>query len=251
MSIKSLSISGKGGSGKTTFTALLLKNLVEYGNYNSILVIDGDPAANLPDVLGVQVEKTVGDVIDEYRRRVAIGETFPPHVFEAKVFEALIETPKFDLLVMGKTEGKGCYCYVNAVLAQIVQTLMENYDLIIFDMEAGLEHIARRVDTFVDMLVIITDPSKMGFSTTEKIVEMVRKSEDIKIRDVYVVGNKFDSEEPVKKLAEKLGIGFGGVIPYDENVQKFNLEGKPLLELPSDSPAVKAVREIAKRLGLL
>ncbi|OYT26187.1 MAG: hypothetical protein B6V02_02235 [Thermoprotei archaeon ex4572_64] len=115
-------------------------------------------------------------------------------------------------------------------------------------MEAGLEHLSRRVDANVDYLVITVDPSKMGFSTAKKLVEMVRTSEDVTIKKIYIVGNLFKDEEIVREFCEKLNVNYGGVVPYDENIQKYNLEGKSLLELPTESPAVIAVERIVKKI---
>ncbi len=244
----SISISGKGGSGKTTLTALFLKYLIENTN-NTILVVDADPAINMPDVLGVKIERTVGDVVNEFKKRLEKETLFSkPEMLELLVQETLIEAEKFDLLVMGRTEGKGCYCYVNAVLRKILDSLAKNYDIVLMDMEAGLEHLSRRVDANVDYLVITVDPSKMGFSTARKLIEMVRSSEDVAIKKIYIVGNLFKDEEMIRKFCEELNVSYGGVVPYDENIQKYNLEGKSLLELPTESPAVVAAKRIVKRI---
>ncbi|MEM2961382.1 MAG: AAA family ATPase, partial [Candidatus Bathyarchaeia archaeon] len=142
-----ISVSGKGGVGKTVVTALLLKLMIGRG---SILAVDADPATNLPDVLGVRVEKTVGAVVDELKRRVQRGDLASTiskeGVLEAWIYEVLVEADGFDLLAMGRTEGEGCYCSVNYMLAKIVDSLSRNYDYTLMDMEAGLEHLSRRTD---------------------------------------------------------------------------------------------------------
>ncbi|MEM2534845.1 MAG: ArsA-related P-loop ATPase, partial [Candidatus Nezhaarchaeales archaeon] len=144
-----IAVSGKGGVGKTTITALMLRALIDMG-IKSILVVDADPASNLPDVLGVKIGKTVGEVTNELKKAIDRGE-LPPLLskrdfLEFKVFEVLNELPDFDLLVMGRTEGEGCYCMVNDVLTEVVDALSRNYAITLMDMEAGLEHLSRRTD---------------------------------------------------------------------------------------------------------
>jgi len=246
-----ISVSGKGGTGKTTFTALLLKTLIENTD-KTILVVDADPAANLPDALGVKVELTVGDVVEELKDRTERGEaiSLPPQLFEMYVQETMIETERFDLIVMGRTESKGCYCYVNSVLRQIMQTLAKNYDIVLIDCEAGLEHIQRRVDENIDILIVMTDGSKMGLHTAKNIVELARRM-GYKMSLVGIVGNFSASMDKLMDLAAKINAEVLGVLPYDENVVKFAREGRSLLELPSDSPAYVTVKRIAKSIGLI
>ncbi len=246
-----ISISGKGGTGKTTITALILKTLLEHTD-KTILVIDADPASNLPDVLGVQVDTTVGDVVEELKEKTERGElmSLPPELFEAYVYETIVETERFDLVVMGRTESKGCYCYVNAVLRQIMQTLSRNYDIVLIDCEAGLEHIQRRVDQDVDVLIVVTDSSRMGINTAKKIVELARKM-GYRATRIGILGNLGADARLVVDIASEVGAEPLGVVPLDENVRKFNLEGRSLLELPSDSPAYQAVKTVCERLGLI
>ncbi|MEM3596358.1 MAG: AAA family ATPase, partial [Candidatus Bathyarchaeia archaeon] len=155
-----ISVSGKGGTGKTTITALILKSLIERGS-KSILAVDADPATNLPDVLGVKIGRTVGMVVDELKRKIDRGE-IPPTVTKKELLEGginsvLVETERFDLLAMGRSEGEGCYCSVNYLLASIIDSISKNYDLTIMDMEAGLEHLSRRTDRDVDVMLVVTD----------------------------------------------------------------------------------------------
>ena len=251
-----ISISGKGGTGKTTLAGLLLKTLLDNGKDASILMVDADPAANLQEVLGVEVEKNVGVVADELKKRIERGELplgiSKSDLLEAWVFETLVELSDFDLLVMGRSEGEGCYCYVNSVLTRILDAITKNYDITIMDMEAGLEHLSRRTDRDVDVMLIVTDPSSMGLKTAERIKELAHEVH-INVGKIYLVGNRF-SEELVgllEKKAKNMGVEFAGFIPSDPKVVEFNIEGRSLLELPSNSPALKAVEKIAKRIGLL
>lgn len=253
---KVISVSGKGGTGKTTLAALLLRVLLDNGGNRTILMVDADPASNLQEVLGVNVEKTVGVMATELKKKIEKGSLpigiSKADLLEAWVFETLVELPEYDLLVMGRTEGEGCYCYVNSVLTRILDAITQNYDITIMDMEAGLEHLSRRTDRDVDILLIVTDPSKMGLKTAERIKELAHEVH-IEVKEIYLVGSRFP-EELVTMLEEKakeMGVGFAGSIPTDPNVVKFNIEGRSLLELPMDSPALKAAEKIAKRISLL
>ncbi len=250
-----VSVSGKGGTGKTTIAALTLKLLIGNTNRN-VLVVDADPATNLPDVLGVRVNKTIGMVEGEFRKRLE-GGSIPPAVtkkdlLEAWVYGALSEGDRFDLLAMGRSEGEGCYCMVNHLLTQIVDTLSRNYDVTLMDMEAGLEHLSRRTDRDVDVMLIVTDPSKMGLQTAARIRDLA-KEVHIGFKRMFLLGNQFqpEMEGELRKQVEGVGLELAGVVPNDPNVAAYNLLGRSLLELPSDSPAVKAVGRIVREIGLL
>jgi len=250
-----IAVSGKGGVGKTTITALMLRALIDMG-IKSILVVDADPASNLPDVLGVKIGKTVGEVTNELKKAIDRGE-LPPLLskrdfLEFKVFEVLNELPDFDLLVMGRTEGEGCYCMVNDVLTEVVDALSRNYAITLMDMEAGLEHLSRRTDRDVDYMIIVTDPSKMGFMTASRIKNLASEVH-IEFKNIFLVGNKFslDQENLLYKYANEIGVEPLGIVPYDENVFHFNLEGVSLLKLPDDSPALRAVKNIVKKMNLV
>jgi CO dehydrogenase maturation factor len=249
-----ISISGKGGAGKTTVTALLLKWLIQNTEKIS-LVVDADPATNLPDVLGVELQRTVGQSSKELKDKIEAGTLSPTlskkDIIEANVFQTLVEEDRFDLLAMGRSEGEGCYCFVNNMLTRILDTLTRNYEVALLDMEAGLEHLSRRTDRDVDSMIVVTDPSKMGLETARRIKEIIDEVH-IDVKHIYLVGNRFtpDLEELLQKTADDIGLEYGGIIPVDENVIAFNLTGKPLLDIPDDSPAYKAVGDLAKKIGL-
>lgn len=251
-----ISVSGKGGTGKTTLVALLLRVLIERRPDDSILVVDADPAANLPEVLGVEVEKTVGMVANKLKRDIEKGNIpmgiSKRELLEAWVYDTLVELPDYDLLVMGRTEGEGCYCYVNSLLTRILDILASNYDVVLMDMEAGLEHISRRTDKDVDIMVIVVDPSLMSLKTAKRIKELI-KEVHVNVKEVYLVGNRFPSKAigKLEMWAFENGMKLAGVIPEDENIYEYNISGIPLLKLPNDTPALRAVRGIAKKMGLV
>jgi len=249
-----ISVSGKGGTGKTTLTSLLLKWIIN--NTDEVaLVVDADPATNLPDVLGVELNRTVGQVSKDMKDQIESGDLSPTtpkqDLLEAWVFQTLMESDRFDLLAMGRSEGEGCYCYVNNVLTRILDTLTNNYSISLLDMEAGIEHLSRRTDRDVDIMLVVTDPSKMGFETAKRIRELIEEVH-IGVKKTYLVGNRFPPQllDVLEKAADDVGFELAGNIPEDSNVQSFNMTGKPLLDIPEDSPSYRAVEEIAEKIGL-
>jgi CO dehydrogenase maturation factor len=250
-----IAVSGKGGVGKTSITALMIRLLSE-DKSRSILAIDANPDSNLPNVLGISANKTVGMVTDELKKSIERAEIpiemTKEDILESHVFEILKETPNFDLLVMGRGEGEGCYCPVNALLTRIIDTLSKNYDMTIMDMEAGLEHLSRRTDRDVDTMFIVTDPSSMGLQTAKRIKELAREVH-IQFNKIYLIANRVkpEMESRIKEDATKMNVEFAGTVPYDDNVFNYNLEGKPLTSLPNNSPAVVSIKEILLKTGLL
>ncbi len=251
-----MAVSGKGGVGKTTTTALMAKVLSESNPDISILVIDANPDSNLAEVLGIPVSRTVGNVTDDLRISLEKSEIPPTmtkeDILETRIFEILHETPNFDLLVMGRGEGEGCYCPVNAFLARIIDRLSKNYDLTVMDMEAGLEHLSRRTDRDVDIMLVVTDPSSMGLMTAKRVKE-VAKEVHIEFKKFYLIGNRFKPElEPMLKAeAEKIGYEYAGTMPQDDNIFTYNLTGKSLLSLPPDTSAIVALKQILNRIRLM
>ncbi|MFX1451358.1 MAG: AAA family ATPase [Promethearchaeota archaeon] len=252
-----ITVSGKGGVGKTTFSALLLQVLIKNSPDKVILVVDADPDSNLPDVLGIEVPRcdTVGGAAFSLKKQIEKG-TIPPgttkkQILESDVFKILKEEEHFDLLTMGRCEGDGCYCFPNQLLTGIVDNLGENYDIILMDMEAGLEHLSRRTAKDVDIMFIVTDPSQMGIKTAERIKELT-KEVNISFKKMYIIGNRFssDMEKRLEEASKKIGIELAGIIPQDPQVSEYNFLGKPVTEL-KDSEAYKAVEKIARKIGLV
>ncbi len=254
-----LSVSGKGGVGKTSITTLLVRTLMKHTNH-SLLIVDADPVMNLPKTLGVKVEQTVGDAATQLRKDIDAGavggQVSKQDVLEGEVFDALVEDDRFDFLAMGRTEGEGCYCYVNRILSQILDTIARNYDITIMDMSAGLEHLSRRTTRDVDVLIIVIDPSSMAFDAAIRIRDLAKEVQ-IDFKQIFVIANRFPpslieevSEDLERRLSEE-GLKLVGFVPTDDELTVINLRGKPLLDLPDSSPAVKAVEAIAKKMGLL
>jgi CO dehydrogenase maturation factor len=250
---KVIAITGKGGTGKTAVTAMLIRHLKNSGKKCRILAIDADPDANLADALGVQAGKTIGDMREfmQESRFTASPDTDKQALFEAKVFEILLEEDGYDLLVMGKPEGSGCYCYVNNLLRAIMDKTATDYDLIIIDSPAGLEHFSRKIFPDLDGLIVVTDESRRGLTTGERIRDTAREME-LKYKDLFVIVNKITAGRREKVLENATGLGLTviGTIPYDESLARFDLVGDPLTGLPDDSPAVQEMVKVVGALGL-
>jgi len=248
-----IAVSGKGGTGKTLISSLLIKSLK--GSGRDILAIDADPDSNLPEALGIEVKRTVGDVREELKKDAAAGnipqEANKWDILDYKIMESVIETPEFDLLVMGRPEGSGCYCALNNMLRKIIGTLSSNYDIIVIDTEAGLEHLSRRTTQNVDIMLVVTDTSKRGILTAQRIGEL-SKELDISFDESYLIVNrvKQGKEDEILKKVSETGLNVIGTIYEDEIVSKYDLEGKPLINLPDDSCANTAISKIIKDLNL-
>ncbi|MBN2110896.1 MAG: AAA family ATPase [Methanosarcinaceae archaeon] len=248
---KIIAVTGKGGTGKTAITCLLIRHLTRGDRI--VLAVDADPDTNLPETLGCEPGKTIGDIKEYlYQER----ENLPPDInkesiLESKIYETLEEMPRYDLLVMGRPEGSGCYCYVNNLLRGIMNKLVNNYDVLIIDAEAGLEHFSRKIFRKVDDLIVITDGSRRGLRTAERIRELVDEL-DTDISNIYVIANKVTdtNRESIASTAEELGLELIGMIPVDKMIIERDLAGEPLFDLPDNSAAVQEIEKIAQKLGL-
>jgi len=246
-----IAVTGKGGVGKTLLSSLIIRNLTKSGK--NILAIDADPDSNLPEALGVEVTKTVGDAREELKKEVKSGNTSPEmdmwNSLDYKIMESIIETPEFDLLVMGRPEGSGCYCAVNNMLRKIIETVSSNYDIVVIDTEAGLEHLSRRTTQNVDTLLVVTDSSKRGILTASRIKELAKEL-DISFKNLYLVLNRIkpENEENVRETVKDFGLDIIGIIYDDELTASYDMEGKPLFELPDDSETVNSVSKIVEKI---
>ena len=254
MSPKVISFSGKGGVGKSTLLVLMLKHVIETKKYENILVIDADPDANIGDIIGKEIKfsETIGGKMTKLQERIQKRqiplEVSKNQIIESEVFDALIEMDDFDLIEMGRGEGVGCYCSVNNSLKRIIDVLAKNYNIVLIDAPAGLEYFARKTGQDVTDLIIVTDPSKMGFHTMERIVE-VSKEVHLKFKHILVIGNRFpgDLEDIISKRIENIDddrIKFLGILPYDEEISTHNLTGDNLLALPNENPLYKSAKAL-------
>src|SRR3972149_1789393 len=246
--VKTLAVAGKGGSGKTTFFALIIKYLL-HEKHGPILAVDADPNATLGEALGIKPAGKIVDILEEVRQNPGIipAGTTKDRYIEYRVQEALAETKGVDLLVMGRPEGPGCYCYVNDLLRHILNRLMDNYRYIVIDNEAGMEHLSRRVVRKMDCLFLVSDYSQVGVKSALRILDLIQ---ELKITSPhkFLVINKVSSEvkEPQalpKKLLDFIpasDIESVGIIPWDESLESFSLNGHALDKISPDSPAWQA-----------
>ncbi len=246
-----VAVAGKGGTGKTTFTALLLKELTKNKN-KAILAVDADPNANLNEALGLEVETTISDAVDDVKSGTDVPGGMTKEAFmKWKLSQSLIETSNIDLLVMGVPEGSGCYCYPNNLLRDHLATLRPNYDYVITDNEAGLEHISRQVIQDVDFLFLVSDASARGIRSAGRVNQIV-KNLSTPVKKVYLIVTKVMVQGigDLKSEIEATGVELIGTIPYDPKVAEFDLKSQPLVNLPDDCKAAQAVREIIEKAGL-
>jgi len=247
----SIAVTGKGGTGKTTITALLIHILAEKMG-RLILAIDADPNSNLNEALGVPVSRTVGDIRERLLKEgYQAVEQSKSEYMEDMIQSSIIEGESFDLIVMGRPEGPGCYCYVNHLLRKIIDSISDRYPYVIMDAEAGLEHFSRRTTKDLDTLLITTDPTVRGIATARRIVDLVKELH-IHVRRIYVIANRVPEQitERLKDQIRKEGLDCIGVIREDPFVQEFDLEGKPLTALPKTSPAYQSMLSIIEKLPL-
>jgi len=247
-----VSVCGKGGTGKTVITAMMARALVESGRAGKLLVIDADPALGQLSALGARAQRTMGQVREEIIKTARRGNKDEKAELADKVdymvLEALSEMEDFALLAMGRTETLGCYCPVNSLLRKAIETLSRSFDTILVDGEAGLEQINRQVTRHLDTLMIISDPTSRGIETAAVIKDMVEREKIIECEKMGIVFNRVSgNEELLAGAAARIGLEVLGFVPHDEEIAACDLIGKPITELPADSPGRAAVRKIVER----
>jgi len=241
-------VNGKGGTGKTTVSALLVAQLIK-SKKGSVLAIDADPNSCLADALGIADPETIVGICEEVSRgldKLPAGMT-KDRVIEMRVQEAVTEAKGFDLLVMGRPEGPGCYCYVNNLLRGIIGKISTGYDFIVIDNAAGMEHISRRTMGEMGKLVLVSDYSAPGVRAAKKVYDLA-KSLGIRIGSAHLVINKVSGPlSPLEEEIEKAGLDTAGCVPYDEEVVEWSVSNKPIFDLES-KPVLDEVEEILKKL---
>ncbi|MCL5057754.1 MAG: AAA family ATPase [Actinobacteria bacterium] len=247
-----IAVCGKGGVGKTAFSAIMARILLESKRAGNLLVIDADPAMGLPNTLGINVKRTIGQVREQIiytaRSGTWVDKMELSNRLDYLVLETLMETDELAFLAMGRTDTQGCFCSVNDLLKKSITVLSDRFDTIVIDGEAGLEQINRQVMSMVDILIILTDMSSRGIQTVEHIKKMAMEEHVMDCRKIGVVFNRvIDNKEYLLRSAENVGIEVFGVIPQDENIVSYDLIGQPLTKIPSDSPALAAVRSVVEK----
>ncbi len=251
-----LAVAGKGGVGKTSFTALMVKALIDSG-HTPLLAIDADSNSNLHEVLGIRQPRSVGCVREDTRK---LGDDVPggmtkDRFMEYQIQACLEETKYMDFISMGRPEGPGCYCMANNILRGIVSRLTSNYSFVVIDNEAGMEHLSRRTEEEVDHLFIISDPAPRSLRTIGRITELVDEMAD-RVHNSHVVlsrvkGSLKDLSESTQKEIEGLSSPVEAIIPYDDLLVDLDLQGEPLLKIPAEAVSYQAVKKILQDLKIL
>ena len=250
-----IAVAGKGGVGKTTTCGMMIDYLCSKGT-GPVLVVDADANSNLNEVLGVEVETSLGEIREEMARAEMKG-TIPAGMTKADYAEfkfnsALIEEDDFDMLVMGRTQGKGCYCYVNGVLKTQVDKYAKNYKYIVMDNEAGLEHVARGTLPHVDIMLLISDCSRRGIQAVGRVAQMVEELE-LKPGKMGLIVNRTPGgvlDAGILEEIEKQGLTLFGVLPHDEEIYRCDCAGEPSAKLPATNAVKQALKKVLQSIGL-
>ncbi len=245
-------VSGKGGVGKTTIAGILTTRLIKQG-HRPILAVDADPNMCLDMLLGVRVAKSIGGIREEAREIASRGELqgiAKQDYLQLKVSECLVETDNFDLIAMGRSEGPGCYCYANNALKTIISQVSSSYPFIVLDNEAGLENLSRRIVQQVDVLIMVTDPSKMGIETLLRL-QSLTKEMSIKYDKLVIIINRNrnrEFSEEINRIKGKTGADL--VVNFVDNIEiaEFAEQGKNLFELPGNNEIVQQIDEMIPQL---
>jgi CO dehydrogenase maturation factor len=248
--MKTIAIAGKGGTGKTTIAALITRWLKEH-KARPILAVDADSNVNLNDVLGVELKETIGVIREEAKilaHKLPAGMT-KQQFLEYKIQTSLVETPDFDLIAMGRPEGPGCYCYANNLLRDILRTLSANYQYVLIDNQAGMEHLSRRIAQNIDYMLLISDPSVRGVRSAARISRLIIELE-ARVRERYLILNRIQNCIPQQVMAaiEEEGLNLFQSIPEDEKLLALDQNGKPIGHIKADSPAYQAINQLMKKL---
>jgi CO dehydrogenase maturation factor len=245
-----IAVAGKGGVGKSTFACLAVRYFLGAGG-GPVLAVDADPNSNIPAMLGLKHELTIGSVLEEFmsaKLTIPAGMT-KQNWLEMRLNQAIVESKGLDLVAMGRPEGQGCYCSPNAVLRDFLDRLRGNYKLVVADNEAGMEHLSRRTAGRIDSLVMVSDPTMKGLRTVQNLLELTAGLK-LEPTNKFLVINRAQNLDPkLQKIIDSLDLEFLGLIPEDKNILEYDLSEKSLLGLPENSPAVKFSTPILEKLA--
>ncbi len=242
-----IALAGKGGTGKTTIAALIIRSIKEK-KLGSVLAIDADPNSNLGEVLGIKEGDSVGGILDYISAnpdKVPSGMT-KERFIQYQLQSAVREGNGFDILSMGKPEGPGCYCYVNNVLRGIIAKLIKDYDYIVIDNEAGLEHLSRRTTRYADTLVVVSDASSIGLKSAQRINALVKQLK-FEVKKNSLLINRFNKNIKNEKIKET-GLDYLGGLPFDPNIEELSERGSSIFSLKSDAPALSALNSLGEKI---
>ncbi|MDP2938190.1 MAG: AAA family ATPase [Candidatus Omnitrophota bacterium] len=242
-----IAIAGKGGTGKTTVAALIVRLLKEE-KLGSILAVDADPNNNLAEALGMEVKETIGSILDDvclHPEKIPAGMS-KDRFIEYEVQTSITEGDGFDVLAMGRPEGPGCYCYVNNLLRNITAKLIKDYDYIVIDNEAGFEHLSRRTTRICDALVVVSDATPVGLKAAQRISDLVKEL-NIKTKKNLLITN-YSDKIIEKERIKKLELDYIGNIPEDPQITEISLNGSSLMALEDDAVSLSALRALGDNI---
>ena len=252
-----IAISGKGGVGKTTLCGLLIQYLCETGK-KPVLAVDADANANLNEVLGVETGITLGELREEIERagtdsryQIPAGMTKAAY-FDSRLADALTEEDDYDLMVMGRSQGQGCYCFVNGIVQTQIQRLQSHYPYIVVDNEAGMEHISRGMLPNMEIAGLVSDCSRRGVQAAGRIAALMKEL-NFRPKKVGLIVNRAPDgklDEGTMEEIQNQKLDLLGVVPQDDDVYRFDCEGRPTVQLPADSPVRAALKGIIEKLGI-
>ena len=249
---KIIAVAGKGGVGKTSVCATIVKLLVEKYPDKRILAIDADPAVGLSTALGIDVKLTIDDIRKEIVETVEDGQTKAAIELlgdaRYKIFDALVEKEGFAFIAVGRPESAGCYCKINSYLKEVISLISNDFDYVVIDGEAGIEQINRRVMEKVTHLLLITDASKKGTQVISTIKSVA--DELVMYEKIGAIVNRIPDESVIKFINIK-GVPVLSYIPSDSSLAVFDIEGKNIMNLPENSNIVCGVNQALKKIDIL
>lgn len=254
---KIIAVAGKGGVGKTTLTGLMIQYLCSRGK-TPILAVDADANSNLNEVLGVEAPPTLGEIREELERSAALAHSPIPkgmtkgEYLEMRLEDAITEEEDFDLMVMGRTQGQGCYCYVNGLVQTQIQRLQSNYPYLVVDNEAGMEHISRGLLPTMDVAILVSDCSRRGVQAAGRIAELMQEL-NFKPKQMGLIVNRAPGGKLDGGTLEEIqnqGLTLFGAVPQSDEVYRYDCDGKPTVQLPEDSPVRMALNRILQDICL-
>jgi CO dehydrogenase maturation factor len=245
-----IAVAGKGGTGKTSIATLVIRYLLK-NNLGIVLAVDADPNSNLAESLGFEVRQTVGRILNEFqgeKLNIPAGMTKEAYL-EYQLNGAISESKGLDIITMGRGEGPECYCYPNVVIRKLIDEWAKNYAFVVMDNEAGMEHLSRRTTQNIDEMLLVSDHSAKGLRAVARIHDLIKELKLVVKRESIIINMVPDKIDPLlREEIDRLGITPTAVIPVDNEMKKYDLEQKPLFQLPDTSKAVTAVNELMIRL---
>ncbi|MFC1901402.1 AAA family ATPase [Chloroflexota bacterium] len=245
-----IAVAGKGGSGKTSVSSLVIRYLIN-NSLGTVLAVDADPNSNLAESLGLEVKLTIGRILNSFqgeKLNIPSGMTKEAYL-EYQLNTAITESKGLDLITMGRGEGPECYCYPNVVIRKLIDDWANNYAFVVMDNEAGLEHLSRRTTQNIDELLLVSDHSVKGVRAIARTKELVAELKLAIKRESVIINLVPGGIDPLlKEEMDRLGLIPAATIPVDEELQRYDLEQKPLFGLPDTSKAAAAVSGLMDKL---